>query len=57
MEQVRYEYRTSKVTAAIFQTQEQALAWLSKWETRDPKYARTLKLFRVTTGTQTERLA
>lgn len=43
---VKYEYRTSKATAAIFDSLELAQVWQKKLA---PGYAQSLKLFRVIT--------
>jgi hypothetical protein len=52
--QTQFELRTSRTLVAVFQTEAQAKLWLAPWETKEPKYAKTLKLFKVTTRTQLE---
>lgn len=49
-----YEYRTSKTTVAKFDSEETARRWLEKWEQKNPAYAKSLKLVKITTYTYTQ---
>lgn len=53
--QIQYEYRTKKdVAAAVFGSPDLAEKWLEQWKLKNPKYAESLTLVKVTTHTLTE---
>lgn len=54
MKEIHYEYRTSKVTVAKFDTLEQAQKWA---RSRDYAYVSSLKLVKVTTIVRVEEIA
>lgn len=51
--EMKYEWRTSKALARSFDDWDLAQAWIKLQREKNPNYAASLKLFKITTHTST----